>query len=203
MRKCVLKNGMAQSVSLSALSRELFAYAHSRMSTFVVVFAPAGWVYLWTAQTETMMHINMSSREKKRGEITKLKPASAPCCPPPGRRENARRGTLLLDLLHMFFYSYFPLQVYFLWAPWQLWFCNLFWRLLSFCFLTCPHHLGKEDEHYEVGPCSKADVCPSLCLSSLPDDCASISPTANMKVVSLGQRWLNHKCLLFCYLVKI
>lgn len=34
MRKCVFKNGMAQSVSLSALSRELFAYAHSRMSTF-------------------------------------------------------------------------------------------------------------------------------------------------------------------------
>lgn len=150
MRKCVFKNGMAQSVSLSALSRELFAYAHSRMSTFVVVFAPAGWVYLWTAQTEMMMHINMSSREKKRGEITKLKPAPAPCCPPPGRRENARRGTLLLDLLHMFFYSYFPLQVYFLWAPWQLWFCNLFWRLLSFCFLTCPHHLGKKDEHYEA-----------------------------------------------------
>ena len=105
---------MAQFVSLSAVSHELFAYAHSRMSTFVVVFAHAGWVYLWTAQTEMMMHINMSSREKEMGEKTKLRPALAPCCPPPGRREKARRGTLLLDLLHMFFYSYFPLQVHFL-----------------------------------------------------------------------------------------
>ncbi|XP_029312947.1 tubulin polyglutamylase ttll6 isoform X2 [Cottoperca gobio] len=49
------------------------------------------WVYLWTAQTEMMMHINMSSKEKERMAKAKLKPAPAPRRPLTRRGVKARR----------------------------------------------------------------------------------------------------------------
>lgn len=88
---------------------------------FVFVCARPGWVYLWTAQTERMTHINTSSRARERAAKAKLKSAPASRRPSTRRREKARRGTLLLDLLHLYFYSYFPLQVY-----------------DSYDFITCP-----------------------------------------------------------------
>lgn len=130
----------------------LFLWLHYHISfmhlfivkrAFVFVCVHAGWVYLRTAQTEMMMHVNMSSRERERGAKAKLKPTPATRRPSTRRGEKARRGTLLLDLFHLYFHSYAPLQVYYLWAPWQLWFYNSSWRLLSFCFLTCPHRFGK------------------------------------------------------------
>lgn len=73
----------------------------------------------------------------------------------------------------------------------------------SYEFVTCSRRLfpvfvfslvlivlGKVDERNEtfVGPRSKADVCPSFCLSSLSDDCGSTSPTANTRAVRPSQR---------------
>lgn len=74
-----------------------FAFAHSGMSTFVFVCAHAGWVYLWTAQTEMTTLVNMSSGEKERAAKAKLKPAPAPRHPSTRRRGKAKRGTLLYD----------------------------------------------------------------------------------------------------------
>lgn len=93
---------------LSTLPTQAFPLVHSEMSTFVFCAHP-GWVYLWTAQTEMMMHTNTSSRERR--AKARLKSASTPHCPSPRRGEKATRGTLLLDRLHLYFYSYFPFAV--------------------------------------------------------------------------------------------
>lgn len=55
----------------------------------------------------------------------------------------------------------------------------------SLKFLISHRSHRQDDECNEafVGPCSEADVCRSFCLSSLPDDCGSTSPTVNMKAV--------------------
>lgn len=70
----------------------------------------------------------------------------------------------------------------------------------SYNFIACPRgsfvivfslvliikRMVEVHDEESVEPCSKADVCPSFCLSCLPDDCGSVSPTANMKVVCLS-----------------
>ncbi|KAG7507367.1 hypothetical protein JOB18_032093 [Solea senegalensis] len=54
----------------------------------------AGWVYLWTAMTETVMYLNVSSGERTMWMKIKWKNMPAASRHPPSRRggENAKRG---------------------------------------------------------------------------------------------------------------
>lgn len=62
------------------------------------VFAPPGWAYLWKVQTETKMHITMSSRESV--EKARRKPAPSLRRPSTARRKGkARRGTYCTSML--------------------------------------------------------------------------------------------------------
>lgn len=62
----------------------------------------SGWVYLWTAQKETRTHINVSSRVRERRAKAKLNLANACRNPSTSREGKARRGTLLLELVHVY-----------------------------------------------------------------------------------------------------